>query len=218
MASRVCVGAIVGAHGVRGQVRVKSFTADPADVAAYGPVESEDGGRRFRLKVTGEAKGLVIARLEGVEDRDAAEALRGTRFYVPRACLPEPEEDEFLYSDLVGLRAETADGTVVGTVRGVADFGAGEVLDIGGEGGGFMVPFTKADVPVVDVAGGRLVVVPPAYAPEEKDDGASNASDWAVEAPRSGPEAKPKGKAERKPGERSEGRRLRQNEEGQGDG
>jgi len=166
MTTRVCVGAIVGAHGVRGQVRVKSFTADPADVAAYGPVESEDGTRRFKLKVTGEAKGLIIAKLEGVDDRDAAEALRGMQLFVPRGRLPETEEDEFLYSDLVGLRAEAEDGSVLGTVRGVADFGAGEVLDIGT----FMVPFTKAAVPVVDIAGGRIVVVPPQYAPDEKDE------------------------------------------------
>lgn len=167
MDPRVCVGAIVGAHGVRGQVRIKSFTADPADVAAYGPVESEDGGHRFKLKVMGEVKGLIIAKLEGVNDRNAAEALRGTRFYVPRQRLPEAEEDEFFYSDLVGLRAEAADGSVLGIVRGVADFGAGEVLDIGA----FMVPFTKADVPVVDVPGGRVVVVPPQYAPDEKEEG-----------------------------------------------
>lgn len=166
MDTRVCVGAIVGAHGVRGQVRIKSFTADPADVAAYGPVESEDGTCRFKLKAMGEVKGLIIAKLEGVNDRNAAEAMRGTRFYVPRERLPDLEEDEFLYTDLVGLRAESVDGAVLGTVRGVADFGAGEVLDIGG----FMVPFTKADVPVVDIAGGRVVVVPPAYAPDDKDE------------------------------------------------
>ncbi len=172
MAPRVCVGAIVGAHGVRGQVRVKSFTAEPADVAAYGPVESEDGDRRFRLTVTGEAKGLVIARLDGVADRDAAEAMRGTKLYVARERLPETEEDEFLYSDLVGLKAEAVDGSVIGTVRGVADFGAGEVLDIGRvEGGSFMVPFTRAAVPVVDVANGRLVVDPPAFAEDEEGPG-----------------------------------------------
>lgn len=209
MGTRVCVGAIVGAHGVRGQVRVKSFTDDPLDVAAYGPVEDEDRTRRFKLKVMGEAKGLVIAKLDGVDDRDAAEALRGTRLYVSRDKLPETDEDEFLYSDLVGLRAETADGSVVGTVRGVADFGAGEVLDLGT----FMVPFTKADVPVVDIAGGRVVVVSPQYAPDDKDEaGASEARDWAVEAPRSG-RSESEGQAERKPTERSEGRRSRQEKE-----
>ncbi|MCR6629345.1 MAG: ribosome maturation factor RimM [Magnetospirillum sp.] len=172
MVARVCVGAIVGAHGVRGQVRVKSFTADPADVAAYGPVESEDGTSRFKLKVMGEVKGLIIARLEGVADRNAAEALRGTKLYVPRERLPETEEDEFLYSDLVGLKAEAVDGTVLGTVRGVADFGAGEVLDIGlTAGGSLMVAFTKAAVPVVDVANGRLVVDPPEFAEDEEGQG-----------------------------------------------
>lgn len=171
MTSRVCVGAIVGAHGVRGQVRVKSFTADAADVAAYGPVESEDGSRRFGLKVMGEAKGLIIARLDGVNDRDAAEAMRGTRLFVPRERLPDTEEDEFFYSDLAGLKVEAADGSVIGTVRGVADFGAGEVLDIGrDEGGSFMVPFTRAAVPVVDVKGGKVVVNPPDYAPDEKEE------------------------------------------------
>ncbi|HLO75443.1 MAG TPA: ribosome maturation factor RimM [Magnetospirillum sp.] len=172
MAPKVCVGAVVGAHGVRGQVRIKSFTADPADVAAYGPVESEDGSRRFKLKVMGEVKGLVIARIEGVADRNAAEAMRGTRFYVPRERLPELEEDEFLYTDLVGLRAEGEDGAVLGTVKGVADFGAGELLDIVlTAGGSLMVPFTKAAVPVVDIANKRLVVIPPVFVEGEDDQG-----------------------------------------------
>lgn len=172
MASRVCIGAIAGAHGVRGAVRVKSFTDDPRAVGAYGPVEDEGGQRRFRLKVTGEAKGLVVATLEGVTDRDAAEALRGTRLYVSRDRLPRTGEDEFLYSDLEGLEARSEAGEVLGRVRGVADFGAGEVLDIGlVDGGSLVVPFTKAAVPVVDVAGGFLVAVPPVYAPDEKDEG-----------------------------------------------
>ncbi|MBX9634861.1 MAG: ribosome maturation factor RimM [Magnetospirillum sp.] len=175
MSTRVCVGAIVGAHGVRGQVRVKSFTAVPADVAGYGPVESEDGSRRFKLKVMGEAKGLVLIRLEGVDDRNAAEAMRGTKLYIPRSRLPKLDEDEFLYSDLVGLKAELPDGEVLGTVKGVADFGAGELLDIVlAAGGSLMVPFTKAAVPVVDVANGRLVVDPPDYVEtEEGQDGGS---------------------------------------------
>jgi 16S rRNA processing protein RimM len=173
MDARVCVGAVVGAHGVRGQVRVKSFTADPADVAAYGPVQSEDGTKTYKLKVTGEAKGLVLVKLEGVNDRNAAEAMRGTRFFVARERLPELEEDEFLYTDLVGLKAEDEEGAVLGTVKGVADFGAGELLDIVlSEGGSLMVPFTKAAVPVVDIANKRLVVIPPVFV---EGDGASEA-------------------------------------------
>lgn len=170
---KVCVGAIVGAHGVRGQVRIKSFTEVAAHVAAYGPVADESGTRRFTIAVNGEVKGLVIARLDGVNDRNQAEALRGTRLYVPRAKLPATAEDEFLYSDLVGLRAEDETGAVLGTVRGVADFGAGDVLDIKPpQGDSFLVPFTKSAVPVVDVAHGRVVIVPPEYvADEDEDDG-----------------------------------------------
>ncbi len=170
---KVCVGAIVGAHGVRGQVRIKSFTEVAAHVAVYGPVEDENGARRFKLVVCGEVKGLVIARLDGVNDRAQAEALRGTRLYVPRARLPATQEDEFLYSDLVGLRAEDETGAVLGTVRGVADFGAGDVLDIKPpQGDSFLVPFTRSAVPVVDLANGRVVVNPPDYlAEEDEDDG-----------------------------------------------
>lgn len=171
MESRVCVGAIVGAQGIKGAVRVKSFTDCPQDVGAYGPVEDESGQRRFKLKVTGEAKGLMVATLEGVRDRDAAEALKGVRLYIPRGKLPKLEEDEFLYSDLVGLEARAEGGEVLGTVRGVADFGAGDVVDIVlTAGGSLMVPFTRAAVPVVDVRGGWLTVVPPVYAPVEKED------------------------------------------------
>lgn len=165
---RVCVGAVAGAHGIRGQVRIKSFTAEPAHVAAYGPVEVEDGSRRFKLQVVGEAKGLVIARLDGIGDRNAAEALRGVALYVSRERLPGTEEDEFLYAELTGLEARTVSGAVLGRVKGVSDFGAGELLDVALAGGGdLMVPFTRDAVPEIDVRGGWLAIVPPEYAPDE---------------------------------------------------
>lgn len=171
MGPRVRVGVIAGVHGVRGAVRIKSFTEEPADIGYYSPVENETGSVKYRLKVTGEVKGLVIATLEGVTDRNAAEALKGTELWVARERLPKTGEDEFLYSDLIGLVAETADGKRLGTVRAVADYGAGDVLDIRLEPkGDMMVPFTLASVPEVDVPGGRLVVVPPVYAPDEKED------------------------------------------------
>ena len=168
MDPRVCVGVIVGAHGVRGAVRVKSFTEHAADVGRYGPVEAENTGTRWTLTVLGEAKGLVNVRLEGIADRDAAEALKGTRLLVPRDRLPQTGEDEFLHADLVGMRVEAPDGASLGTVAAIYDFGAGEVLELSG---GLMVPFTKAAVPVVDVAGRRMVVEPPAFAPEEDEGG-----------------------------------------------
>lgn len=171
MGPRVRVGVIVGVHGVRGAVRIKSFTEEPADIGFYSPVENEAGSIKFRLKVTGEVKGLVIATLDGVSDRDAAEALKGTELWVARERLPRLAEDEFLYSDLIGLVAEGVDGKRLGIVKAVADYGAGDVLDIKLEPkGDMMVPFTQAAVPEVDIAGGRLVVVPPVYAPDENEE------------------------------------------------
>jgi len=178
MTTRVCVGAIVGVHGVRGAVKVKSFTAEPADCAAYGPVESEDGRHRFSMRVTGESKGTLIITLDGIRDRNGAEALRGTKLFVPRAALPETEEEEFLYADLVGLRVEGLDGTPLGVVRGVADFGAGDLLEIlPPQGVSLWLPFTKAVVPVVDVAAGRLVVDPPIETVAKDEDGQGNQSE-----------------------------------------
>jgi 16S rRNA processing protein RimM len=171
MSPRVCVGIVVGAQGVRGAVRVKSFTEDPADIGRYSPVEDEGGSRKLRLAVVGEAKGVVIATLDGISDRNAAEALRGTRLYVDRDRLPGTDEDEFLYSDLIGLAVEAPDGIRLGTVASVGDFGAGDVLEITlADGGTMMVPFSRADVPVVDVAGGRLVAVPPVYAAVDENE------------------------------------------------
>jgi 16S rRNA processing protein RimM len=157
---------VVGApHGVRGEVRIKSFTDDPAAVGRYGALEDARGERRFTLHVVGAAKGddMVIARIAGIADREQAEALRGLRLYAPRAVLPPIAEDEFYHADLVGLAAELADGTPVGRVSAVHDFGAGDVLEIApARGQPLVVPFTRAVVPVVDIAAGRVVLDPPA--------------------------------------------------------
>lgn len=164
---RVCVGVVTGAHGVRGAVRLKSFTAEPEDVAAYGPLEDERGERRFALRLVGSArggsaKGVLIAAIPGIDDRDRAEALRGLRLYLPRSALPPPEEEEYYHADLIGLEATLPDGAALGTVRAVHDFGAGDTLEIErSEGQPVMVPFTKAVVPVVDLDAGRLVIDPP---------------------------------------------------------
>lgn len=159
----VCLGVVVGAHGIRGAVRVKSFTADPEDVAAYGPVSTEDGARSWPIRATGSAKGVVICALKGVDDRTAAEALKGVRLYVPRAALPLPDDaDEFYHADLVGLTVEQEDGVRLGTIRAVHDFGAGDMLEVApapdAASRPLMIPFTRAAVPVVDLTGGRVVV------------------------------------------------------------
>ena len=158
---RVCLGVIVGARGLKGELKVKTFTQVPEDIAAYGPLEDETGGRRVELTVTGQAKGVMIARVEGVQDRTAADKLKGLRLYVGRDKLPPPDEDEYYHSDLIGLGATAPQGDL-GTVRRVFDFGAGDILEIaGGAFGTVMVPFTRACVPVVDLAEGRIVVDPP---------------------------------------------------------
>lgn len=160
--ARVLVGVIVGAHGVRGAVRIKPFTAEPAAIAAYGPLEDETGTRRFEISLVGEGKGVVIATLKGIGDRNAAEALKGLRLYVARAALPPPGEEEFYHADLIGLAAVRRDGTLLGRVCAVHDFGAGDSLELAlADGGTLLVPFTKAVVPEIDVAGGKLVVEPP---------------------------------------------------------
>ena len=161
---RVCLGVIGAPHGVHGAVRIKSFTDESAAIAGYGALEDETGGRRFKLQVTGAAKGdgMIIAKLSGVDDRDRAEALRGLRLYLPRAALPPPGEDEFYYADLVGLAVETPDGSPAGKIVAVHDFGAGDVLEIAPDKGQpVLVPFSRAAVPVVDVAGGKVVIDPP---------------------------------------------------------
>jgi 16S rRNA processing protein RimM len=154
----VCIGAIAGAHGVRGLVRVRSFTERPESVAAYGPL-ADDRGRRFTLTVRGPAKGGVIAALSGVEDREAAEALRGQRLWAPRAALPPAAEDEFYYADLIGLAAVSEDGRPLGEVAAVLEPGPVPVLEIrGADGDSRFVPFSREAVPDIDLAAGRLTV------------------------------------------------------------
>ena len=128
--ARVLVGAISGAHGMRGLVRLKSFTAEPADIGSYAPLEDE-AGTPVRLGLTGgQAGGALLARIEGTEDRTAAEAMKGTRLYVPRSALPEPDEDEWYHADLVGLSVCDEEDRPLGTVRAVLDHGAGDVIEI----------------------------------------------------------------------------------------
>lgn len=169
--SRVCIGRIAGAHGVRGWVRITSYTEQPENVGAYGPVSDETGERMFALEVMGMAKAQVLARIAGVGDRDAAEALRGVRLFVPRDRLPPAAPDEFYSDDLVGLSVETTGGAALGTVLSVQDFGAGALLEVGAaRGRTVLVPFTRDVVPVVDLDGGRVVVDPPAGLLDEAAD------------------------------------------------
>jgi len=160
---RICVAQIGAAHGIRGEVRLRSFTQDPMAITAYGPLESEDGTRRFEIEALRPAKDHFVARLAGVPDRDAAEKLTNIKLYVSRDRLPPIEDDgTFYHADLIGLAAVTPDGAALGTVTAIHNFGAGDLVEIKPAGGGeaMMVPFTDAAVPEIDVAAGRIVVVP----------------------------------------------------------
>jgi 16S rRNA processing protein RimM len=159
----VCLGAVTGVFGVRGEVRIKPFTEDALGVAAYGPVTFYPGAREVEITALRAAKGGVIARLKGVADRTAAEGLKGHRLYVPRTALPAlEEEDSFYHDDLIGLRVEDTDGNAVGRIAAVQDFGAGDLLEIRPADGGkaFLLAFTRDLVPRVDLDGGRVVVHP----------------------------------------------------------
>jgi 16S rRNA processing protein RimM len=161
--TRVLIAQIGAAHGVRGEVRLKAFTEDPMSVARYGALETEDGQRRFEIEAARPAKDVLVVRLKGVADRNAAEALTNTRLYVSRDKLPAPADDEFYIADLVGLAAQTPDGATFGTVKAVHNFGAGDVLEIEPAAGGntLLLPFSEATVPAVDIAAKTIVVAPP---------------------------------------------------------
>lgn len=156
----ILVGRIGAAHGVRGEVRVKSYTSEPSAIAAYGPLHDESGSRSFEFEALRRVRDdLFVARFKGIADRRTAETLAHTGLYMPRDRLPPLAEEEFFHADLIGLAAETAEGAVLGTVVAVQNFGAGDVLEIAPPAGEtLLVAFTRATVPLVDLAGGRLVV------------------------------------------------------------
>lgn len=164
MTDRICVARIGAAHGIRGEVKLWSFTQDPAAVASYGPLETEDGKRQFEIETMRAAKDHFVARIAGVADRDAAEKLRNLELYIPRARLPAIEEDDtFYHADLVGLTAVTPEGDTIGTVSAVLNFGAGDLIEIKSSAGGepMLLPFTDAIVPEIDIAARKIVVVLP---------------------------------------------------------
>jgi len=161
-ADLVLLGTIGAPRGIKGDVRIKSFTAEPEDITSYGPLWNADATQSFEVCVIGEVKGMLIARIKDINDRNDAESLKGTGLHVRRGILPPPEEDTFYHVDLVGLRAETTKGDFLGQVEAVFDHGAGDVLEIGGGPyKGLVVPFTNEVVPKVNIESGLLIVDPP---------------------------------------------------------
>lgn len=158
----VCVAEVATAHGVRGALKLRCFTADPKSVTTYGPLCDAEGEELFRVTFLHQVKGGIAVRFNGIESREAAEALRGTLLYVPRSKLPAPDEDEFYHHDLVGLDAVDREGQIRGRVVAVHNFGAGDLIELRlPDGESVVVPFTREAVPEVDLPGRRVVVDPP---------------------------------------------------------
>ncbi|WP_151718194.1 ribosome maturation factor RimM [Gemmobacter serpentinus] len=161
--NRICVGAIAGAFGVLGEVRLKSFCAEPAAIADYGPLYTEDGTRSFKLRLTRPLAGGLGARLSGVATKEEADALKGTNLYADRTRLPKLPDDEYYYNDLIGLEVRDPGGATLGRVIAVHNHGAGDILEINGPGlkTAMLLPFTQANVPMVDISAGIIVADPP---------------------------------------------------------
>lgn len=167
----ICIGAIAGSFGVRGEVRLKSFTAEPEDITAYGPLSTEDGSHSYTVTLTGQASNGFTAQLSGVDNKEQADALRGTRLFVARAKLPNLPDDEFYHADLVGLDVFDTGGKLLGQVKNVLNHGASDLLEIARPGTPetVLLPFTQESVPTVDLAAGRIVADPPEGLMPERD-------------------------------------------------
>lgn len=160
MSDLICIGAIAGSFGVSGEVRLKSFCSEPTDIAAYGPVSTQDGSRTFHITLTRPVAGGLGARIKGVSTKEEADALRGTSLFVPRDRLPSLPDDEFYHADLIGLSAYDTGGELIGKVSAIYNHGAGDILEISTarHKSALLLPFTLAIVPNVDLAAGRIVV------------------------------------------------------------
>lgn len=173
--AQICVARIGAPHGVRGQVRLWTFTEDPYAVLDYGPLSSKDGKRTIEIDNVREAKGHLVATLKGVTDRDAAARLNGVELYISRDALPDTEDGEYYHADLIGLAAVNAAGEAIGRVVAMHDFGAGDIIEIAPPSGPtLLLPFTDAVVPTVDIAGGKVVIDMPG---EIEGDGPEAAED-----------------------------------------
>jgi 16S rRNA processing protein RimM len=159
MAAHICIARIGAAHGVRGAVKLWTFTEDPLAVKAYGPLLTKDGARSFEVATAREAKGHLVATLKGIATREDAERLNGLELYVAREKLPATEQDEYYHADLIGLAAVNAASEPIGRVTAIHNFGAGDIIEIApADGATMLLPFTNAVVPSVDLAAGRVVI------------------------------------------------------------
>ena len=162
-AELICVGAIGGSYGVRGEVRLKSFCAIPSDIADYSPLSSEDGSQTFTLTLTRPIKNGFAGRLSGISTKEQADAIKGLQLYARRDQLPSLPDDEYYHADLIGLEVVDTGGALLGHVKSVQNHGAGDLLELHGPNlsATVLLPFTLAIVPTVDLEAGRIVADPP---------------------------------------------------------
>jgi 16S rRNA processing protein RimM len=172
MAAHICIARIGAAHGVRGAVKLWTFTDDPLAVRAYGPLVTKDGARSFEIATAREAKGHLVATLKGIATREDAERLNGIELYIAREKLPATDEDEYYHADLIGLAAVTSADEPLGRVIAIHNFGAGDIIEIAPpQGATMLLPFTNAVVPTVDLKAGRVVIeLPDEIAGDAPDD------------------------------------------------
>jgi 16S rRNA processing protein RimM len=181
MAAHICIARIGAAHGVRGAVKLWTFTEDPLAVKAYGPLLTKDGARSFEIASAREAKGHLVATLKGVGSREDAERLNGIELYIARDKLPATDENEYYHADLIGLVAVTSADEPLGRVIAIHNFGAGDIIEIEPPHGATMLlPFTNAVVPTVDLKSGRVVI----ELPKEIDGDDPSAADLSERRPR----------------------------------
>lgn len=168
---KICLGAIVGVHGIRGEVKVKSFSDDEKNLVRYGEVCDECGNKTFSLKIVGHSKDLLRVKIKGVDDRTTAETLIGTGFYIKRNSLPELKDDEFYHTDLIGLNAQNKNGDILGKVNALYNFGAGDILEVRLNDNSLeMVPFTSAFVPEINIKNGYIIVEMMQFAADEGEE------------------------------------------------
>ncbi len=166
----IVLGVITAPHGIRGQVKIRSFTANPEDLTAYGPLTSKSGAV-FEVKITSHTKDVLIADIKGVNSRDDAEKLRGIELCVPRSALPDSDENEYYHEDLVGLKVQTQSGEPYGIIEAVHNFGAGDLVSLKLiSGKEELLPFTKASFPNIDIKKGIAVIEPPVFVEGEAND------------------------------------------------
>lgn len=163
MTDRICVGSFSGSYGVQGDVRLKSYCAQPQDIADFSPLYSEDGSRSFAITLIRPTKNGFVARTAGITTKEQADALKGTDLFVDRTALPHLPDDEYYHSDLIGLTVSDTGGTILGDVLNVLNHGAGDLLEIRAKGQSdtVLMPFTLAVVPTVDLTAGRIIADPP---------------------------------------------------------